>query len=87
MFGHRDTNQIRLWVNSEGQVINGNWTVTYHPGTDEISYKNGPRYQRICDVDPADNELPVMAPGDSCVLDYNRVMEAYQKKVDEKTTS
>lgn len=84
MFGYGDTKRITLWVNSEGRVINGNWTVTYHLGTDEVSYRNGPRYQRICD---APDEAPVTNPNDSCALDYNDIMAAHQKMVDSKTTS
>jgi hypothetical protein len=87
MFGYGDKKRITLWVNSDGAVVNGNWTVTYHPGTDEVSYKNGPRYQRICDVSPVLNVHPVTNPGDSCAMDYNRIMDAHQKMVDEKTTS
>jgi hypothetical protein len=70
MFGQNG--RINLWVD-RGVVVNGGWDVYHHEDTDEVSCgKDGERAQRICMV------YSVYEKGD-----YNDVIDAHQKVVDE----
>jgi len=82
MFG-RD-GKILLWVDAEGRVINGNWYITYHPETDEVSnpdMPDVPRMQRLCDMD-----RNIVRRGRIGVngydYDYNDMIDAHQKLLD-----